>query len=64
MNRFIATILIAVSLASTWCSVAEARWRSGDHTYGFATSHCKRSSCFAKHPGGSYVHPLTYRRRH
>lgn len=37
--------------------------RSSGHAYGFATSRCKTSSCYAKHPGGSYVHPLTSRKR-
>ena len=37
---------------------------SSGHHGGFATCHCKRSSCFAKHPGGTYVHPFTHGRRH
>jgi YHS domain-containing protein len=43
---------------------ADARSHRSGGTYGFATSHCKRSSCFDKHPSGTYVHPLTYRRHH
>ena len=28
----------------------------------FRTSECKSSSCFAKHPDGAWVHPITPRR--
>jgi hypothetical protein len=38
---------------------AEAR-RERDMS-GFATSRCKRASCFASHPSGSWVHPLHHR---
>jgi hypothetical protein len=60
-------ILIALASFAFSVAVADARGYSygGHHsrgTYGFATSSCKRSSCFAKHPSGHFVHPLTYRR--
>ena len=37
---------------------------SGGHIYGFRTSECKSSSCFEKHPNGTYVHPLTTPKTH
>ena len=33
------------------------------HVYGFATSKCKSAACFRKHPDGTWVHPLTTRKR-
>lgn len=37
--------------------------RSGGHVYGFRTGHCKSARCFRKHPNGTYVHPLTSRKK-
>ena len=34
----------------------------GGRVYGFRTAKCKTASCFRKHPGGTYVHPLTERK--
>ena len=36
-------------------------YRSG-RVYGFRTAKCKSAACFRKHPGGTYVHPLTERK--
>jgi hypothetical protein len=36
---------------------------SGRSTHEFRTFSCKSSSCVAKHPGGTWVHPLTGRKR-
>ncbi len=43
---------------------------SGSHTtyshHGgteFRTGHCKSAKCFKKHPNGTYVHPITPRKR-
>jgi hypothetical protein len=35
----------------------------GGRIYGFRTSKCKSAACFRKHPNGTYVHPLTERKR-
>ena len=53
-----------IVLLMLFCGIAEARYSSHSRgsTYGFATGHCKSSSCFSKHPRGSYVHPLTSRK--
>jgi hypothetical protein len=29
----------------------------------FRTGHCKSAKCFRKHPNGTYVHPITPRKR-
>ncbi|WP_296713136.1 hypothetical protein [Rhodoblastus sp.] len=42
---------------------AEARYDSRSYS-GFGSGHCKRSSCFAKHPGGVYHYPYHYGHRH
>jgi hypothetical protein len=47
---------LAISIAVS--DIAEAR-RERDMSE-FATSRCKRASCFASHPSGSWVHPLRH----
>jgi len=62
-------ILMLVLIASPVSSVARngshhssSGGHHGGHVYGFATSRCKSASCYRKHPGGTYVHPLTKRK--
>ena len=62
-SAWIAALGLAALLAAT--SVAEARHYGSRPSHGFRTGHCKRASCFARHPGGRYVYPLHYgHRRH
>ena len=58
MLKGIGTLLCVAALSGLLAGEAEAKPRA----HGFRTGHCKRASCFAKHPGGSYVYPLTGRR--
>jgi Spy/CpxP family protein refolding chaperone len=61
MKRLVAIVALAVMALST---TAEARYGRRPH-HGFATGHCKRASCYAKHPGGTYRYPYHYgHRRH
>jgi len=46
----------------SFAPIAEAR-TDHRHYSGFATGHCKRASCFAKHPGGRYIYPYHYGHR-
>lgn len=63
MKKIASTMCAAIAVVFALTTIAEARsYRSG-RTYGFARSHCKTSSCYSKHPGGTWVHPLT-RRKH
>ncbi len=57
--------IVGMAVLGLMCANAEARGRSGHsrEARGFATGHCKTDSCYSKHPGGSYVHPITGRRR-
>jgi hypothetical protein len=65
--RIFGVTLIALAMLT---SPAFARGHGGYHSgssrhgsvYGFRTSQCKSASCFRKHPGGTYVHPLTHRK--
>jgi hypothetical protein len=57
MWKLLGLVLISALLVAN----AEARSSRGK-VYGFRTGHCKTSSCYSKHPNGSYVHPLTERK--
>ena len=56
----IAMVLFVVPTASSARSHGGSH--SSGHVRGFATSHCKSTSCFRKHPDAKYVHPLTTRK--
>ena len=53
------TTALWVLLTMLLCVTADARESKSDRTYGFRTSTCKSSSCFSKHPSGTWTHPLT-----
>jgi hypothetical protein len=57
MRYLLGIILLIAALAVP----AEASRQSG-RIYGFRTSPCKSSSCYSKHPEGTWVHPLTRRK--
>jgi hypothetical protein len=52
----------ASSVARSGGHYSQGGGHHGGHVHGFATSRCKSASCYRKHPGGTYVHPLTTRK--
>ena len=60
--RALFALCLTAAFVVTSTLAADARGRSSGRVYGFATSHCKSSSCYAKHPSGRWVHPLTRRK--
>src|ERR1700730_11629231 len=48
-TAIVSIMMVAAFTLALSASVSEARRGS---MYGFATSHCKRVSCYDKHPGG------------
>lgn len=57
---------VAMALALVFAMHAEsasARGSRGGHI-GFGRSSCKTSSCKARHPGGTYLHPVHARKHH
>jgi hypothetical protein len=56
----VARILIALAFAA--CAIP-AQARDTRPYDGFRTGQCKSSSCYSKHPGGTYVYPNHYGRR-
>jgi hypothetical protein len=60
-------LLFAAALLALAVQPALARGSGGGHYSGhvstFRTSQCVSSSCYSKHPNGSWVHPITPRRR-
>ncbi len=56
-------LVIALCALAFSISAAEARYRDTRPYNGWATGHCKRASCYAKHPGGTYHYPYHYGHR-
>lgn len=57
-------VMIMSLVMMVFATTAEARYDRRPYN-GFATGHCKRASCYAKHPGGTYHYPYHYgHRRH
>ncbi len=59
MKKILLTLVTACAIGSFIASDAEARYDSRPYS-GFGHGQCKRASCFAKHPGGSYTYPYHY----
>lgn len=58
-------LFVAAFAAAIVCAAAPAEARYDSRSYsGFGTGHCKRPSCYAKHPGGTYHFPYHYGHRH
>jgi len=63
--------LALVALPASALARGSGRHHSGSHgtTHShssateFRTGHCKSAKCYKKHPGGTYVHPITPRKR-
>ena len=57
------TSLVTVFVALTSMAGSEAGSRRSDSSASeFRTSRCKSDSCFSKHPGGTWTHPITPRK--
>jgi hypothetical protein len=63
IRQFMKRIATAIFILSAVSPIlAKTSHSGGGHTTGFATGHCKAAKCSAKHPSGSYIHPITSRK--
>ncbi len=58
MRRVLGSVVLLICIGNQAQAHSHYSGRYGP-AHSFSTSYCKTSSCFHKHPSGSYVHPNT-----